>query len=180
MVTTTYPQGSAFGVIAYEITTGYISADAQNPQAAYRFLSAVARSPQLFAGMPARGSLGGDPVVVAAQGPEVAAVYQQLDVLLRAPNTIVFPTFSAGRGRSVINFIEAYWLNRAMDRYVLQDADLEYELAEAETLTRAYQQCAASIVVDESGSSPNEARRELFLQIQQCALSVDPTFSLGG
>ena len=177
---TTYPQGRTFGVIAYEITTGYISASAQNPQAAYRFLSAVARSPQLFSGMPARGSLVNDPLVAAAQGPEVAAVYRQLDTLLRDPNTLVFPTFSAGRGVSAISFVEMYWLNRAMDRYVLQNADLEAELAEAELLTRAYQDCAARIVVDESGLNPQEARRELFQQIQQCAVSVDPTFSLGG
>jgi len=63
---------------------------------------------------------------------------------------------------------------------VLQNADLEAELAEAELLTRAYQDCAARIVVDESGLNPQEARRELFQQIQQCAVSVDPTFSLGG
>ena len=180
MVMTTYPQGRDFGVVAYEITTGYISASAQDPEAAYRFLSTVARNPQLFSGMPARGSLVNDPVVAAAQGPEVAAVYRQLDALLRDPRTVVFPTFSAGRGRSAINFVEMYWLNRAMDRYVLQGADLETELAEAELLTRAYQDCVAGIVVDESGSDPTQARRELFLQIQQCALSVDPTFSLGG
>lgn len=180
MLTTTYPQGSSFGVIAYEITTGYISATAQNPDVAYRFLSAVARSPQLFSGMPARQSLVNDPVVASAQGPEVATVYQQLDTLLRDPNTIVFPTYSAGRGRSAVNFIEGYWLNRAMDRYVLENADLEYELAEAEMLTLAYQDCAANIVINETDPDPNGGQFQLFQQIQQCALSVDPDFSLGG
>lgn len=179
LLTTTYPQGSTFGVISYEITTGYISATAQNPDAAYSFLSAVARSPQLFSGMPARQSLVYDPVVAAAQGPEIVAVYQQLDTLLRNPNTIVFPTYSAGRGRSATNFIEGYWLNRAMDRYVLEDADLEYELAEAEMLTLAYQDCAASIVVDDTGAGQGE-NFGLFQQIQQCATSVDPDFTLGG
>ncbi len=180
MFTTTYPQGSTFGVIAYEITTGYISATIQNPDAAYRFLSAVAGSPQLFSGMPARQSQVYNPVVAAAQGPEIATVYQQLDTLLRNPNTLVFPTYSAGRGRSAVNFIEGYWLNRAMDRYVLEDAELEYELSEAEMLTLAYQDCAANIVIDETDVNQGDGQFQMFQQIQQCALSVDPDFSLGG
>ncbi len=180
MVTTTYPQGSTYGVIAYEITTGYISATAQNPEAAYRFLSAVSRSPQLFSGMPARQSLVYDPIVAAAQGPEVVAVYQQLDAVLRNPNTIVFPTFTGGGGRAALTFIDNYWLNRAMDRYVLEDADLEFELAEAEMITKAYQECAVGIVIDETADGQGGGQRQVFEQIQQCATSVDPEFSLGG
>ncbi|NDJ78041.1 MAG: extracellular solute-binding protein [Chloroflexi bacterium] len=179
-VTTPYPQGTTFGVVAYEITTGYVSATAQNPDAAYRFLSEVSRSPQLFSGMPARQSLVYDPVVAATQGPEIVAVYQQLDMLLRDPNTIVFPTFTGGGGgRGALSFVESYWLNRAMDRYVLEDADLEYELAEAEMLTLAYQECAASIVIDETDGGQGGRQMQAFQQIQQCATSVDPTFNLG-
>lgn len=178
-VTTTYPQGNTYGVIAYEITTGYISATAQNPEAAYRFLSVVSRSPQLFSGMPARQSLVYDPVVAAAQGPEIVAVYQQLDAILRNPNTIVFPTFTQGGGRAALSFVENYWLNRAMDRYVLEDADLALELAEAEMLTLAYQECVAGITIN---AEPGQGgmQREVFMQMQQCATAVDPDFSLGG
>lgn len=175
---TTYPQGSQYNAVAYEITAGYISATAQNPEAAYRFLSAVARTPQLFSGMPARGSLVSDPAVIAAQGANVVAVYQQLDALLRAPNTIVFPTFGAGRGGGELTMVVSYWLRRAFDRYVLEGADLESELAEAEQLTLAYLECTQGITVDQSVDTP-EQRFQQFEALRQCATSVDPEFGQG-
>lgn len=178
-VMTTYPQGSQYGVIAYEITTGYISATTQNPDAAYRFLSEVSRSPQLFSGMPARQSLTSDPDVVAAQGAEIVAVYQQLDALLRSPNTIVFPTFTMGRGGGGLSMIQSYWLRRAFDRYVTEGADLELELADAEALTLAYLECTQSVTVDASATGGEQMGRQFEL-IGQCATSVDPTFSMGG
>ncbi|MBN1287401.1 MAG: extracellular solute-binding protein [Anaerolineae bacterium] len=176
---TTYPQGSVFNVIAYEITTGYISAITQNPDATYRFLSLVSLNPQLFSGMPARGSLVGSAAVLAAQGEDVVEIYQQLDALMDAPNTIVFPTFTMGRGASVTNFIQEYWLKRAFDHYVLEGADLDYELSEAEMYTNAYLECTQGIVLDETGESP-EQMRAMFQQIAACATGVDPTFSLFG
>ncbi len=175
---TTYPQGSRYNAVAYEITAGYISATAQNPEAAYRFLSAVARTPQLFSGMPARGSLVSDPAVIAAQGADVVAAYQQLDALLRAPNTIVFPTFGAGRGGGELTMVVSYWLRRAFDRYVLEGADLETELAEAEQLTLAYLECAQGIAVDQEADTP-EQRFQQFEALRQCATSVDPEFGQG-
>jgi ABC-type glycerol-3-phosphate transport system substrate-binding protein len=178
MVMTPYPQGSQFNAVAYEITTGYISATTQNPEAAYRFLSAVARNPQLFAGMPARQSLVYDPTIMASQGSEIVAVYQQLDALLRASNTLVFPTFTAGRGGGGLSLLQNYWLWRAFDNYVLNGADLETELENAQTITLAYQQCAQSIVVDAASAGP-EQQGQMFQAIAQCATTVDPTFSLG-
>lgn len=86
---TTYPQGSQYNAVAYEITAGYISATAQNPEAAYRFLSEVARTPQLFSGMPARASLVADPAVIAAQGASVVTAYQQPFVARLAADVIL-------------------------------------------------------------------------------------------
>jgi ABC-type glycerol-3-phosphate transport system substrate-binding protein len=174
-----YPQGSQYGVIAYEITTGYISATTQNPNATYRFLSAVARSPQLFSGMPVRQSLVNDPAVVASQGADVAAIYQQLDTLLRAPNTIVFPTFTIGRGGGGLSMMDSYWLRRAFDRYVSEGADLDAELADAEMYTKAYRECTQNIVIDTAANAAG-GPGQMFQQISQCATSVDPTFTLGG
>jgi hypothetical protein len=179
MVTTTYPQGREYGVIAYEITTGYVSATAPNPEAAYRFLSQVARSPQVFSGMPARQSLVNDPAVIAAQGEEIAAVYQQLDTLLRAPNTIIFPTFSAGRGGAT-SFLTSYWLNRVFDSYINDGADLDTELADAELITRTYMDCTAQIVVETTSDDPFEQQRQMAEQVLACAAAADPEFSMGG
>jgi ABC-type glycerol-3-phosphate transport system substrate-binding protein len=172
---TTYPQGSTYKVAAYEITTGYISATAQNPDAAYRFLSLVARNPQLFSGMPSRSSLVSDPAVIAAQGEDMTAAYQQLDALLRDPNTLIFPTFSLGRGGPT-SFAQTIWLNRAMDSYVQEGADLETALADAQMITQAYMECAATITVDTSDAV--QARGEQFQQMMNCVTSVDPEFSM--
>jgi len=176
--TTTYPQGSQYNVVAYNITTGYISASAENREAAYRFLSEVARNPHLFSGMPVRQSLVNDPTVVASQGTEIAAVYQQIDALLRDPNTIVFPTLTSEGGINATNFIQEYWLRRACERYMFEGADLETELAEAQLFTTAYLDCAEGIVVDITSLDAFEQQREAFEQIRACATSVDPSFEL--
>jgi ABC-type glycerol-3-phosphate transport system substrate-binding protein len=178
LITTTFPQGTQYNAIAYEITTGYISATTQNPDATYRFLSEVSRNPQLFSGMPVRQSLTSDPAVVAAQGEEIVSIYQQIDALLRSPNTIIFPTFTAGRGGGPLTMMQSYWLRRAFDRYVSEGADLETELADAETLALAYQECVQSITVDTSGNTQDQGR-QTFELISQCATTVDPTFSMG-
>ncbi len=179
LITTTFPQGSQYNVIAYEITTGYISATAQNPDAAYRFLSEVARNPQLFSGMPARQSLTSDPDVIASQGEEVVAVYQQIDALLRSSNTIVFPTFTTGRGGGGLSMMLSYWLRQAFDQYVEEDADLDTALADAQAITLAYVECVNAITVDTSTDAPEQMGAQ-FQAIANCAASVDPTFSFGG
>ncbi|NLX11097.1 MAG: extracellular solute-binding protein [Chloroflexi bacterium] len=176
--TALYPQGSQYNPLAYEITTGYISATAQNPDAAYRFLSEVARSPQVLSGMPARASLASDPAVIAAQGEDVAALYQQLDALLRAPNTIVFPTFGIGRGGGGMSMMLSNWLRQAMDSYVTEGADLETALAEAEALTLAYLECVAQITLDTSTDAVMPGG-EQFRQMAECAALVDPSFGQG-
>ena len=177
MLTTTYPQGQQYGVVSYTITTGYISASAQNPEAAYGFLSEVSRNPQLFSGMPVRQSLVNDPTVAASQGATVVQVYQQLDALLRSPNTIVFPAISTGGGAVALDFIQEYWLKQAFDNYVLNGSDLDYELSEAQNYTLAYMDCVQGMAVDTSATSQDQ-QRALFDQIRTCATSVDPTFVL--
>lgn len=173
---TTYPQGTQYSTIAYEITTGYISATAQNPDAAYRFLSAVAGSSNLFSGIPARQSLlssyTGD-----IDSSTLALLYQQVSTLLNNPNTIVFPTFTQGRG-SITSMFQSYWLFQAFDNY-LAGADLETELANAQTITQAYLECVASFTPDTT-TPDQQGGGQMFQQISQCATSADPTFTMGG
>jgi ABC-type glycerol-3-phosphate transport system substrate-binding protein len=176
--TTLYPQGTQYGAITYSITTGYISATAQNPEADYRFLSLVAQNPQLFSGMPARSSLLSDPDVIASQGEDIVSVYQQVDALLRASNTIIFPSLSGEGGMGATSYMQQYWLNQALQNY-LAGSDLAYELSEAETYTKAYQECTAQIVVDTTTGDAFEQRRAYAQAVMTCATTVDPTFSLG-
>ncbi len=177
LVETLYPQSTSRGFVSFDITTGYISATAQSPEAAYRFLSAIASHPVLFNGMPVRRSLLSDPAVVAAQGEKIAAIYAQLDALLQKPNTVVFPA-NSGMGGIAANFITEYWLKAAFDRYVLENGDLLTALEDAQSTTQAYLDCVA-----QQTSTATTSGDPMFGQFQQmatCVTLVDPSITLPG
>lgn len=168
----TYPQGSQYTTISYNVGTAYISANAQNPEACYRWLSTLSRHPALFSAMPARRSLINDPAVTASQTPDTIALFNQIDRLLGQPNLVVLPS---GFGGSPADMWVLNWLNRAFDRYVQQDANLDEELAQAEMFAKDYQQCAAAIPALDPASGQNP--RDYFLQFVDCATRVDPTIT---
>lgn len=164
----TYPQGSQYTPVSYNIGTAYISAASQNPEACYRWISILAQHPELFSGMPARRSLINNPAGAANHNPDLLAVFNQLADLLAQPNVINLPTGFGGTPETT--WLQT-WLNRAFDRYVLEGADLETELAQAESYAREYQQCSASIPpYDEA-----QTRQVYFQQFFTCATQVDPT-----
>ncbi len=167
---TTYPAGSVYTPVSYTITTGYISASAENPDACYRWLSTIARHPELFNSMPARRSLLSDPAVVAALGQDAVDFYSQYDAVIQSPNAVVFPTAFAGADQT--SFILQLWLNRAFDNYVLNDGDLEADLADAQTFASAYQECAANLPPVDRSAGP-----EVFQQIQECVVAADPSMA---
>ncbi len=162
---TLYPNGSQYGVISYDITAGYISATAQNPDACYRYLSEVAQTPQLFSGVPASRTLAADPDIASQLAPGMADLAPEIDRLMLDSNTITFPV-SFGRGGLQVT----YWLYQAFDNYVLNDADLETELADSEYITTDYLACTSAIDTSEGGF-------EVFQQYNECATLVDPDFS---
>jgi ABC-type glycerol-3-phosphate transport system substrate-binding protein len=172
---TTYPRGSQYGVISYSGMAGFVSANAQNPEACYRWLNALARNPSLFSGIPARRSVMNDPAVVATQGEDRVAVFNQLDALMQDPNTIVFPSLFR-QGGSPTEFALEFWLGRAFDNYVLQDADLETELAAAQMYVDDYQACVASL----PPFDPSAPGQGYFAQVIGCITSVDPTYPAPG
>lgn len=153
----TYPIGTEYTPVAYDVGAGYISANAEDVEACYRFLTLVAGHMELFSGMPVRFSQIASPEVEATRGAETVAFYTAFAELLEQPTTVEFPS-------SYIFPLHHRWLDRAFDRYVLDDAHLEAELADAETLTLAYFECLESS--DGTGTvSP----------ILECAQSIDPT-----
>jgi ABC-type glycerol-3-phosphate transport system substrate-binding protein len=169
---TTYPRGSQHSAISYNVGTTYISTSAQNPEACYRWISEIARHPELFSGMPARRSLINDPNLAATQGADVIAAYNQIDAILQDPTTVVLP--SAFGGDSPANFILQFWLNRAFDNYVLNDADLDAELANAETFSQGYLECVVAIPpLDEA----TQGQFDYFQQFTECATRVDPSMA---
>lgn len=174
---TLYPEGSQFTGISYDIGAGYISATSQNAEACYRWLSAIARRPDLFGAMPARLSLINDPTNVTVQGEDATSAYNLIANLLASPNTIAFPSLFSGAS-SPGNFIMQIWLYRAFDNYVLEDGDLQAKLEEAQIFSEAYQGCIANI--PPYNLPPNASQSEqinYFRQFTDCAVDIDPSLN---
>lgn len=166
--TTTYPAGNTFNAITYSVGTAYISATTQNADACYRWLSTVAQHMELFSGMPARRSMLND----ASRTADQISFYNQIDALLSDPNTVEFP--SAFRGASPASFLQLRWLEQVFDAYVLNDADLETELTEAQTISQTFQECVAGIPAFDPAT---EDQRGYFQQFGECARLADPNMS---
>ncbi|MBC7809936.1 MAG: extracellular solute-binding protein [Burkholderiales bacterium] len=173
---TMYPSGSLYTPISYNLGTAYISATAQNPDACYRLISTLSQHPELFgATMPARRSLINSPAVAAAQGQDAVDAYNMIDTLMQSPNTVVFPSLFQNVGPLTADtFLTQIWLNRAFDNYVLNDADLATELADAQVFVEGFQGCTAALPpFDPVVQSP----QEYFLQFITCATQIDPSLT---
>jgi hypothetical protein len=66
------------------------------------------------------------------------------------------------------------WLNRAFDRYVLEDGNLELELADAEVFSKAYIDCIAVIPPFDPAAAQTQLEQiNYFRQFLDCATKVD-------
>lgn len=182
---TTYATGSQYTPISFDIGTAYISSNAENPEACYRWITTLAQHPDVFGAMPARRSLIYATNITMSQGQDLVEVYRRIDSLMQQPNALIFPSqFSGGGDNTPNSFIVQYWLNRAFDRYVLDDADLETELADAEANALAYLECAAALPAFDPALYETQAEQiEFYQQYGECATAIDPSleplFSFG-
>lgn len=165
----TYPKGRGASLTTYQVRTGYINADATNPEACYRWLSLVSKTPGLIAGMPARRSVLDDPALAAIFGEEKVDFYRRYDAYLSESATVIMDH----GGGSMSDFFEKQWLFAAFDRYVLEGADLEAELAEAETLVTTYRECIASAAPHDPAVMTAEEYYNQYTT--DCALKLDPS-----
>lgn len=168
----TFPQGSTYTAMAYDVSAAYISANTPHPEACYRLISELARNTDLITGMPARRSIINSPEIASVQGPETVAFYQAMDALMQQPNTVIIPSGVGFDPSALGNTLLVFWLNRAFDRYVKEDADLAAELADAEMFTKDYQACIAAIAPYDPTSTDF---RGYFQQFLDCAVQVDPS-----
>jgi len=166
-----YPRGNDVAAISYSISAGYISATSKAPEACYRWLSKIAQSPELFSAMPVRRSKINDPAVTQTQSPSVTALYNQVDKLLQDPATVSIPALN-DIGNSPSTFLMQYWLYQAFDSYVLKNGDLETGLKEAETYSKAFQECVATLPPLDLSSQANA--RQYLQQFGGCAVKADP------
>lgn len=170
-ILTIFPEGSQFAAVSYDVGGAYVSASSQHAEACYRFISHIAQQPDLFTVMPARRSHLDSFEVETAQGAETVTFYRALDSMMRQPNTISVPALQLSF-EGILKVFETFWLNRAFDRYVLNDADLETELADAELFTQAFLDCQAAVPpFDPTIDEP----QTYFTQFAQCAFRIDPS-----
>jgi len=177
---TTYPQSSQYvvalgqyTVVSYDLSAAYISDSTQHVEACYRFISEMAQNPDFITVMPVRYSAIDSPDILVAQGQSNVDFYNSLAETLLQANIIELPV-SQTRLKAYGNYITTYWLNRVFDRYVLEDADLEEELADAELFTLAYLECANAIPPFDPATGDNQ--RQYYTQFNDCATQTDPTF----
>lgn len=173
-----FPQGNNVQTMGLGDVGGmYISQHAQNPDACYRWMATVAAHPELLPGvMPANMSAINDPALLAAQGENAVAMYQEFARLLSAPNTIIF---HSGFGGGLYSYEMLYinqWLNRAFDSYVLDGGDLEAALTDAQSKVKDFAACTAKLP-DLSENMSEADTGTYYTGVFDCVKLVDPAMA---
>jgi ABC-type glycerol-3-phosphate transport system substrate-binding protein len=148
------PLGNA-GISVDDVTaTGlYISATTAAPDACWRWLNFVSRTPQLITNglYPARASVARSEALLARTDAGTTAFLQTYHERL-------YGRIAPFGNATALQRLDPFWLYRAVDR-ALQGADLAAELADAQIFTEQYLVCI------QSGEAPGS-----------CARQVDPTY----
>lgn len=166
---TTFPTGDRYTPVAFEVGAGYISANSQSPEACYRWFNALAQAPDLFDAMPVRYSQ------FKRDNASEELLYTQLAEQFASPNLVHVPTDYTALNTPIAYPLQI-WLNRAFDNYVLDSADLEQELSQAQDYAVAYLDCTADLADFQSTSSMDELS-EVAEMYTRCALSIDSGLS---
>ena len=169
----TFPQGVKYSAVAYDIGGAYITADTLYPDACYNFIRSLSERATLFNSMPARRSVINSDILAQVQGGSAVAFFSELDNLLQQPNVVEFPTAQTADFSQIGDLLSILWLFRAMDDYVLEDADLLAELQDAQQFTIDYQACVAEIPAFNAQDDRNI--QDFFVPYAQCAVDVDET-----
>ena len=165
-----YPIGKTYSAVSFSIGTAYISATSQNPEGCYRWITTIAKHPELFSAMPARRSMLDDPALAGAQGADTVALYHQVDNLMSSPNTVALPSLQ-GAGGSPSLFLLQHWLFEAFDNYVLNGKDLTSSLKDAQGYVTTFQACAAAIPPFDPTT---QNQRDYNAAFTACATKADP------
>lgn len=143
----TFPDG-IYMPVTYSAGTAFIASDTPHVQECYDFISMLAQQPELFTGMPSRPMLFNDPDLITQQGEEFTTLYETFGNYFTAPNIMVFPSqYSLSVSNEQGAWLEPNFFYMALDNAILNDADLEAELIQAEENIGLYRECVAGIDV---------------------------------
>jgi ABC-type glycerol-3-phosphate transport system substrate-binding protein len=143
-----FPTGHTYTGIAYDLGAAYISATAQNPDACYRFIRALADHPELFWNMPVRHSVlvgSSAPAYKSLTGIDLQAIYNRIAAQLADPHTVTFPESTDSGDDPFSLLFPEHWLFEAFDAYVLHNADLASALHTADQQAKGYLGCIANL-----------------------------------
>jgi ABC-type glycerol-3-phosphate transport system substrate-binding protein len=169
----TFPKGSTTQALSYSAGSLYISKNAQNPDACYKWISQFASRPELLDLMPVSKTKLADPAFESQVGKALAAVYRDVAQVLEDPTTLKIPSLFDG-GSNIAGFVVQYWLFEAWDNYVLKNADLETALKDAQVYVDAYQGCQAGVPPYDPAQ---QTYNEYLNGILACATKADPRLS---
>ncbi len=141
----TFPTGT-YTPVAYSTGNAHINSATVHVQECYDWIRTLASQPELFRGMPSRPMLFDDPQLNAQESDEIIRLYRKLADSLTVPNTLTFVGLTGGfSGSDQGSWLEPYFFYYAMDNAVLNDAELEPEMRQAEENLATYRQCTAGI-----------------------------------
>ncbi len=121
--------------------------------------------------MPARRSLINDPNISATQGPDLTALYNEIDKQLNNPNMLTFPSQASGFANPT-GFLLQFWLYQAFDAYVLKNGDLDAALKDSEAYGKAFEECVVDLPPLDTSSQ--EAAQTYIKAFGACATKIDP------
>lgn len=161
----TFPVGAS-NPVAYHVGAGYIRASSPNPGACYRWLSLVAKHPELFDAMPVRRSLFNQ---VNASS-ESVALFQYFDKILASPNTVALQPPSGGSS----SLIERS-LYKAFDQYVLEKQDLLTALQTAEVRAKKVVACLSTVSGGDTSLDWDSYVKQ-YTDAENCYKAADPEY----
>ncbi len=164
-VTIGFPIGTQSNAVAFDLGTMYISSNAQNPDACYRFMSYVSQNADIFDTMPVTQSLLNSNNLLNSQGQATVDFYQATADLLAQPTTVAYPT-----NINQIGFGMTQWLTAVFDSYLNGEiVSLDEALLDAQQRTAEYLTCVDSLELDVAGGNFQQFQTDL----QACVVSAN-------
>ena len=164
-ITLTFPTGSQGNALVFDTGMMMISADSENPDACYRFMSYVASNADVFNTMPVTYSLINSSRLLNTQGQETVNFYNAIANQLANPDTLALPG-----NINQLGFGATQWLTGVFDSYLAGEVlDLEAELALAQQRSTDYLSCVENIEFDFTPGNGGQIQTEL----QACVASAE-------
>lgn len=164
-ITLTFPIGTQANALAFDTGMMLISANSENPDACYRFMSYVSQNADIFDTMPVTFSLLNSSRLVNTQGQATVDFYNAIANQLADPNTLALPG-----NINQVGFGMTQWLTAVFDNYLAGEVlDLEADLALAQQRTADYLSCVDTIEFDFTAGNFQQIQSDL----QACVTSAN-------